>query len=106
MRGLVIAGWRCGSARSFQPSMNARIAVMSSLTDQKLSRWTACRSAIENQLLTMFIHDACVGVQCTLTLNQPLIDRGVLVRGMEANYQVRRLLQLCPREGSNLRHTV
>ena len=58
---------RKGWARSFQPSMKARTLVLRSLTEPKLPRWMAWRSMMPNQISTMFIQDALVGVKCTCT---------------------------------------
>jgi hypothetical protein len=58
-----VKGW----ARSFQPSMKARILVLRSRTEPKVPRWMAWRSMRENQTSTRFIQEAWVGVKCTIT---------------------------------------
>jgi DNA-binding LacI/PurR family transcriptional regulator len=53
-------GWQ----RSFQPSMNASIAAMRSLTEVKVPRRMACRVRMPKKISTMFSHDPEVGVKC------------------------------------------
>ena len=54
-----------GWARSFQPSMKARILALRARTDPKVPRWMAWRSMIPSQTSTRFIHEAEVGVWWT-----------------------------------------
>ena len=53
-----------GSQRSFQPSMNARMASTSSRTESKLPRRMAWRVMIPKKISTRFSQDPEVGVKC------------------------------------------
>jgi hypothetical protein len=55
-----------GCARGFQPLMKALMAVVGSWTLRKVPRWMAWRSMMPNQTSPRFLHDADVGVKCTL----------------------------------------
>jgi hypothetical protein len=52
-----------GRARSFQPLMKWRILPVRSRTLQKVPRWMAWRSMMENHTSTRFSQDAEVGVR-------------------------------------------
>ena len=53
-------GWQ----RSFQPSMKAVMASISSWTEPKLPRRMAWRVMIPKKISTRFSHDPLVGVKC------------------------------------------
>ena len=55
-------GWQ----RSFQPSMNLRIASVSSRTLVKVPRRMAWRVMIEKNTSTRFSHEPDVGVKCSV----------------------------------------
>src|SRR3954452_19695517 len=75
-----------GSQRSFQPSMKAVIASISSRTELNVPRRMACRVMIPKKISTRFNHDPEVGVP-----RQPGVHGRMLVGGVVVAHQVQPL---------------